>query len=393
MKRLLLSLPIAALFLTASFCTAAHAQAETADKNARAALATMPRSGRTPSSFVPGHWIIYAQAKGDLNGDGIADHALSITPNKDDPATKALEDADGYLPPTYLIVVLLGQRSGQLNRTAANYRLGPRTFPESSPTVEIKRGVLIVNDNFGTSFAWDLTYRFRYDRASSRFLLIGYDHEAYSRSGSNDRNRTSENYLTGEQVKFHQPLVERGDGTRALGKETVTRGRIPRYRVFIEDVNYDADRESFRPFDEGRARVAPATVAGGGFSGNWIWTGPANKKKEQTAFFLHLKQTGSKVSGNYGINVLVNGEADSDSSLVPLIGTVKGSVLTVEFDPRAEYTLAEENVRYRRPKDRAPSTAAVRMVNGTLQWTLTRGPNAADKSMGIPTGLTLRRNR
>lgn len=393
MQRTLL-LALFALLPWIACVPAAHAaQAETADKNARAALSILPRAARAPADFVPKHWKIDSQAKGDLNGDGITDHALSLTPDKDDPATKALADADGYLPPTHLIVILLGKLDGQLTRVAASYRLGPRTFPESAPSVDIKRGVLIVNDNFGTSFAWDLTYRFRHDKASGKFLLIGYDHETYSRSGSNDRGRTSENYLTGEQVKFHQSLVEKKDGTRELGKETITRSRIPRYRIFLEDVRYDADSESFRPFDEARARVAPAAVAGSGFSGNWIWTGPANGKKEQTAFFLYVKQNGSRITGNYGINVLVDGEADGDSNLVPLIGTVKGGVLTIEFDPQAEYTLADENVRYQKPKGRAPSIATLRLVNGTLQWTLTKGPNVADKSMGIPPRFTLRRNR
>lgn len=94
---------IVVLLVLACLPTTHARQVETADKHARAALANMPHTGRVPADFVPKHWVISTQAKGDLDGDGITDYAFSVTPNKDDPATKALTDEDGYLPPTHLI--------------------------------------------------------------------------------------------------------------------------------------------------------------------------------------------------------------------------------------------------------------------------------------------------
>lgn len=128
-----------------------------------------------------------------------------------------------------------------------------------------------------------------------------------------------------------------------------------------------------------------------GLGGNWEWTSPPDKKHEQTAFFLSLKQRGNRVSGTIGFALLVDGENDgSGSSQTPFIGTVKGDTLTIEFDPNDVSGDDAENLRYKRPKGREPSVATLRLKNGKLEWTLVKG-KLGDSPGEIPRQLTMRR--
>jgi hypothetical protein len=134
-----------------------------------------------------------------------------------------------------------------------------------------------------------------------------------------------------------------------------------------------------------------AAQAKTGLSGNWEWTSRPDKEHHQTAFFLDLKQRGNKVSGTLGFALLVDGENDgSGSSQIPYIGTVTGDVVTIEFDP--DNVVAEDatNVRYKRPKGKAPSTATLRLKNGKLEWTQVKG-KMGDSPGEIPRQLTMRR--
>src|SRR5881392_3331689 len=70
------------------------------------------------------------------------------------------------------------------------------------------------------------------------------------------------------------------------------------------------------------------------FNGNWEWKSRANAQKEQSVFWVDIKQKGDRVTGQYAFGMLVDGENDgSDSSYVLFVGSVKGDVLTIEFDP------------------------------------------------------------
>lgn len=138
---------------------------------------------------------------------------------------------------------------------------------------------------------------------------------------------------------------------------------------------------------------AISVTAQKGLSGNWEWKGPMNKNREQTAVWVTIEQRGNKVSGNYSFAQLVDGENDgSDSSFVPFAGTVTGDTMTIEFDPADIHGIeeAEANVRYKRPKGRQPSVATLRLKNGRLEWTLTKGTlDAGDLS--VPRQMTLSR--
>jgi hypothetical protein len=126
-----------------------------------------------------------------------------------------------------------------------------------------------------------------------------------------------------------------------------------------------------------------------GLSGNWEWRSPMDKDKRQTIFGINVIVKKGKVSGTYFFNDLQNGETESDGAVAGFIGTVKGNVMTVEFDPQAGDPGYTENVRYRRPKGRLPSLATVTLKNGKLEWVQTRGELGQD----MPKTLTLKRSK
>ena len=127
-------------------------------------------------------------------------------------------------------------------------------------------------------------------------------------------------------------------------------------------------------------RKAPAEA------GNW--KSRPDKNKEQSVFWVDIKQRGNKVSGRYTFAQLVDGENDgADSSFVPFIGTVNGDTISIEFNPNDIHGIeeVEANVRYKRPK--SPSMATLKLANGKLVWTLTKGKIDLD----VPRQLTLSR--
>jgi len=210
------------------------------------ALRRLPAEGGRPEDFVPEHWRVFSHAEGDLNGDGLADRAMSVTPDENDPANEAASGADDYFPPPDIVVVLFAGADGRLRRVATNSRLSPRSGEARPHRMEIANGVLTLNANFGDDQATDVTYRFRYDRAAGKLLLAGYDHETYSRPGVDDALRTSEDYVAGvrvEQVRYGTRTKER-EGARP--DPPPKRTRIAPVKVPFEAVSYDEEHE--RPF-------------------------------------------------------------------------------------------------------------------------------------------------
>src|SRR5438132_6539880 len=108
-------------------------------------------------------------------------------------------------------------------------------------------------------------------------------------------------------------------------------------------------------------------IAQKGAGGSWEWKSRPNKNKEQSVFWMDIKQRGNKVSGRYTLAQLVDGENDgADSTFVPFIGTVSGDTILIEFDPNNIHGIedVEANVHYKRPK--SPSTVTLKLANGKL---------------------------
>lgn len=133
--------------------------------------------------------------------------------------------------------------------------------------------------------------------------------------------------------------------------------------------------------------LAASAAAQTGISGNWEWKSKMDKEKNQTYFSITLKPKNGKVKGNFYFNDLTNGETESDGSATPFIGTVKGDVVTIEFDPDNANPAYEENLKYVKPKGKSPSYATLTLKNGKLIWQQTKGILAED----MPKTFTMNR--
>jgi hypothetical protein len=197
----------------------------------------VPQEGRAVADFVPKGWKLegdQAETTGDLNKDGVPDKVLRLV--EDLP----VESKDGVLNNRYrALVILFGKPGGGFTRAAVASKLlqcslcsGVLGDPEGGNIqVEIKNGVLNVNQLSGSREATDLTQRFRYDADSRRFLLIGQDVNEYDRAAGGGTS-TSTNYLTGLRI-----TTKTKPGRDA--PSSTERTHIAAARRFIEDVDYE----------------------------------------------------------------------------------------------------------------------------------------------------------
>jgi hypothetical protein len=201
----------------------------------------VPAEGRAAADFVPRGWKLEGdegELTGDLNRDGAPDKVLRLVEDI------AVQRPDGVYNTRYrALVVLLAQAGGGFRRAAVATRLlgctlcaGALGDPEGmNVTIEIKNGVLNVNQLSGAREATDLTQRFRYDASSARFALIGQDVETYDRLEGNSES-VSTNYLTGLRVEKKSKIRKRGRGPVVVSNKTT---HVKPARLFIEDVDYE----------------------------------------------------------------------------------------------------------------------------------------------------------
>ena len=191
----------------------------------------VPATADELQKFVPRGWKIEEQIKGDLNGDSVADFALKLIEDKPD------KDASGDPTERYrAVVIVLQEAGGKLTRAAVAGKLLQCTrcggafygFVETPATLEIKNGIIEVNQDHGSRNLTNTYYKFRYDAATRQFVLIGFDYADADRLTANVMSEST-NYLTGVRV------TTRGKGNRDIKTRTV----IPRKKISIEDVDYE----------------------------------------------------------------------------------------------------------------------------------------------------------
>ena len=225
MIKLIPSILAVALMLIGFSATARAQDSSAADDKAMSeALKKLPGKARKAEDFVPPGWEIYSQAEGDLNGDGLTDYALDIWPK---------EAQEGWYYDA--VIVLFAERGGGLRRFAMNEALTGNGFG-AKPRLTVEKGVLVANTNYGNGEATDVTFRFRYDPAAGKLMLIGFRIENYSRPGLHDAHITSENYLTGVRIE----TVMRMDTVDKPGRTTSKRSRFKPKKVAFEEagLNY-----------------------------------------------------------------------------------------------------------------------------------------------------------
>lgn len=106
--------------------------------------------------------------------------------------------------------------------------------PLGSAELNLKAGVLIVEDLTGGTTAISSLYRFRYDKPTDRMRLIGADVTLYSRTYTHGGVAISINRLTGVQVTTRSELRGKGGNVRLVDSKPVTK-RISRKPVYMEE--------------------------------------------------------------------------------------------------------------------------------------------------------------
>lgn len=211
----------------------------------------VPLEAARVEAFAPRGWKIHRQASGDLNGDGRPDVALILFDKSLDDATpRSIEN------PQPALVIALAAESGRWHRAGINSTLIVADDSGFAPLqLAINKGVVILRQELQSTISantldYAYTYRFRYDSAADRFLLIGEDNDNTHRGAVADGIRVSDNYLTGERVITIMHAA-RGNYVR----ETNTARRIERKTIFLEDTRMqDLDFDSL--MDEvGRRRA------------------------------------------------------------------------------------------------------------------------------------------
>jgi len=222
---LMLRHPVPMLFVAAALASPTAARAQEA---APFPTSAVPARAARVEGFVPAAWKVALAVSGDLNGDGRADQVLHVVPSASDYEPGAITAA----PESHALLILLADGGGY-RRAAVSAKLLQAMVPQWGLNLTIRRGVLIVNQNFGMTEVTDITHRFRLEPATGRFLLIGRDQFNYHRPQElSDPVKTSENYLTGQR------LITTGHYTRGGGyRETVRRETIPRSKAYFDTID------------------------------------------------------------------------------------------------------------------------------------------------------------
>lgn len=199
------------------------------DEVAKINKSRVPTQADKPDKFAPSGWKVEEQITGDLNGDTIPDYALKLVEAKPE------KDAEG--DPTErgrALVIALATKDGRLARAAVADSLLQCTrcggafygVVETPTEVTIEKGVVVVQQDHGSREVTNTTYRFRYEPATGKFLLIGFDLANADRATAQVVSE-SINYLTGAREE-----------TRSKGeKDLKTRSTIPRRKIYLDEIS------------------------------------------------------------------------------------------------------------------------------------------------------------
>ena len=190
----------------------------------------IPASANEISKFVPKGWKIEEQLKSDFDADGRPDYVLKLIEDK-----PAKDKDDNPIDRARALVIVMQNENGGYRRAAVADKLLQCTqcggafygVVEAPANITIEKGVIVVEQDHGSRWVSDMTFRFRYEPETQKFLLIGFDYINNDRAERNGVNEST-NYLTGVRIV-----------QRTGKRETTSRTQIPKTKIYMDDVDYE----------------------------------------------------------------------------------------------------------------------------------------------------------
>lgn len=191
---------------------------------------TIPDSATKASQFVPKGWKIEEEIKGDVNNDNKPDLLLKLVEDK----TK--ETKNGSMIDRERALVIAVADGGTWKKAAVADKLLQCTgcggafygVVDAPAYVKVVKGVIVVNQDHGSRETSEVTLRFRLEKETGRFLLIGFD---YAESDRLDGSSVTEstNYVTGTRITT---FIKRR-------KPATKKTQIAKTKMYIDDVDYE----------------------------------------------------------------------------------------------------------------------------------------------------------
>lgn len=205
-------------FGVAALLVATSASAEVT--RARAAISALPKRGATPGAFVPKGWSVEVTVEADLDADQNPDKVLVLL--EDGPEDDRERAA----------VVLLKRESGYV-LGGSNVSLLPCWGCSGvkggygTPSIEVRKGVLLVDQIAGSRNFTTRLSRFRWHRSRRVFELIGEDvHSGDAVTG--ESTDSSCNFLTRECVETVTPPQVDQEGHEIPSAGTTRSWKLPK---------------------------------------------------------------------------------------------------------------------------------------------------------------------
>ena len=209
----------AAIAILATLPAAAFAQDDMTVIN----RSQVPASAKTLGAFVPKGWIIEQQIIGNVGGDGDTFIALKLIEDK--PLTEMRNRA---------LVIALKDDKGDLKNAGVAGKLlqcpgcGGAFYGIMDAPADLKvgdKGVITITQDGGSRWVWTETYKFRFEAASGKFQLIGFDYNVRDRN-TGQVDSESNNYITGDRITSH-----------SKGKDAKTQAKVA--KTYLDDVDHE----------------------------------------------------------------------------------------------------------------------------------------------------------
>lgn len=198
----------------------------------------LPITGTMANDFTVPGWSIESTTEGDLNKDQRTDVVLTLIEIL---PTTSIGQTDNTR--YRALVVLLKSAQGSYQRLAVAKKLlrcsscyGMLGGPEGgSPEIKISKGVVTVDEMWGSRETMNTHLSFRFDKKSNRMQLIGEDISTHDRVTGESKNISS-NFLTRLKLTDSQRYDEKRDRMVSVSQKK-QRLKVP--LRYIEDIDYE----------------------------------------------------------------------------------------------------------------------------------------------------------